>query len=245
MLRLICTPKVIEYPQKWADIPHGVEYQHALKTQIDPWLTKIFGFHLLKLGQLSIDLDTKKCVIHHQINMANSGEKLHVQADYHQLPLANKSIDGCLLTHLLPYDPNPYQLLREVDRVLVDDGWLVMSGFNLLSLLGVGKIIPILRSRQPYSSYMFTELRLLDWLALLNYEILHHGCFQVLPWNSWGERFLSTHIPAVGCLNLIVARKRTIPLSLNPLQQYKLRFNWSKKVMGTARTYESHGDNSE
>lgn len=236
MISLIRTPRIIGYPQKWQDIPHGVEYQQALQTQLNPWLAKLFGFHLLKLGQLSIDIDTQKCAISHQINMANGGENLHVQADYHQLPLAEKSIDACLLTHLLPYNDNPYQLLREVDRVLIDDGWLLMSSFNLFSLLGAGKMIPLLRSRPPYSSYMYSELRLLDWLALLNYEILHHRCFRVLPWNSFSENFFSTHIPAVGCLNLIVARKRTIPLTLNPLKNYRLKLSWGKKVLGTART---------
>jgi hypothetical protein len=25
---------------------------------------------------------------------------------------------------------DPHRLLREVDRVLIDDGWLILSGFN-------------------------------------------------------------------------------------------------------------------
>jgi SAM-dependent methyltransferase len=245
LLRLIRTPKIIHHPQKWTDIPRGSCYQQTLQAQLNPWLTKIFGYHLLKLGQLSIDIDTQKCAVHHHINMANSGDNLHVQADYHHLPLANKSIDACLLAHLLPYDNNPYRLLREIDRVLVDDGWLVISGFNLLSLMGLSKLVPVLRSRQPYSSYMYAELRLLDWLTLLNYEILHHGCFQVLPWNSISEKFLTAHIPAVGCLNMIIARKRTVPLTLTPLKQYQLKLNWGKKVMGTARTCERHSGDSE
>lgn len=240
MPRLIQTAQIDEYPQKWTDLPHGADYQSALQEQIDPWLAKIFGFHLLKLGQLSIELDTNRCSIHHQINMANGGQNLHVQADYQRLPLANKTIDACMLAHLLTFEHNPYQTLREVDRVLVDDGWLILSGFNLLSLLGLGKMVPVLKSRLPYSSNMFTELRLLDWLALLNYEVLYHSNFQVLPKHSAVESFLTTHFPVLGCMNVIVARKRTVPLTLDPLQKHKLRLHFGKKITGTVNTYERY-----
>jgi len=238
MLRLIQTDQIDEYPQQWIDLPHGADYQQALQKQIDPWLTKIFGFHLLKLGQLSIELDTQRCPIHHQINMANAGQNLHVRADHQHLPLAHKTIDACLLAHLLPFEHNPYQILREVDRILVDDGWLILSSFNLFSVLGLGKLVPVLKSTLPYSSNMFTELRLLDWLALLNYEVLYHSNFQVLPKHSHIESFLTTHFPVLGCLNVIIARKRTIPLTLDPLQKHKLRLHFGRKITGTVNTYD-------
>ncbi|MEM8266510.1 SAM-dependent methyltransferase, partial [Morganella morganii] len=49
----------------------------------------------------------------------------------------------------------------------IDDGWLVIRSFNPFSLLGLGKLVPGLRRRQPYVSRMFTQMRLLDWLSLL------------------------------------------------------------------------------
>ena len=63
----------------------------------------------------------------------------------------------------------------------------------------------------------------LDWLALLNFEVLHYGRYQVLPWSRHGGKLLSTHLPALGCLQLIVARKRTIPLTLNPMKSGKAK----------------------
>ena len=62
-----------------------------------------------------------------------------------------------------------------------------------------------------------------DWLALLNFEVLHYGRYQVLPWSRHGGKLLSTHLPALGCLQLIVARKRTIPLTLNPMKSGKAK----------------------
>ena len=53
-----------------------------------------------------------------------------------QLPFLDKSADVCVLAHNLGYSSDPHRLLREADRVLIEDGWLIISGFNPLSLLG-------------------------------------------------------------------------------------------------------------
>ncbi len=50
-------------------------------------------------------------------------------------------------------------------------------------------------------------MRQLDWLSLLNFEVLHASRFHVLPWNKRGGKLLNAHIPALGCLQLIVARE--------------------------------------
>lgn len=62
-------------------------------------------------------------------------------------------------------------------------------------------------------------MRQFDWLSLLNFEVLHYSRFRVLPWTKQGGKLLSSHLPALGCMQLIVARKRTIPLTLNPMKQ--------------------------
>ena len=104
-----------------------------------------------------------------------------MQADPLHLPFADKSVDVCLLAHTLPWCTDPHRLLREADRVLIDDGWLVISGFNPISLMGLRKLVPVLRKTSPYNSRMFTLMRQLDWLSLLNFEVLHASRFHVLP----------------------------------------------------------------
>ncbi|CDL40761.1 FIG005121: SAM-dependent methyltransferase [Citrobacter freundii] len=47
---------------------------------------------------------------------------------------------------------------------------------------------------------------------------------------------LSTHIPALGCLQLVVARKRTIPLTLNPMKQNKSKTP-IRHAVGATRQY--------
>lgn len=228
--------KTIDAPVSWDDIPCGGYYRQALEQGLKPWWPKLFGFHLLKIGALSADLDTGDCAISHQVNVGLEGECFQVIADPYQLPFANKSADACLLAHTLSYTGDPHRLLREVDRVLIDDGWLVITTFNLVSMLGLGKICPVLFHRQPYRSRMYTQMLLLNWLRGLNFEVLHRTQLQVLPCRRQGGKLLSTHFPAIGCLSVNVARKRTFPLSLMPLKNSTPSRGLRRPVNATTRS---------
>lgn len=213
------TSRTLVAPGGWDDLPKGEYYREALERELKPWLAKLYGFHLLKIGNLSAGINTESCAISHQVNVSLGGAPIQVRADPLHLPFAEKSVDACLLAHTLPWCSDPHRLLQEVDRVLIDDGWLVMSGFNPISLLGLGKAVPLVRRSPVIRSRMFTLMRQLDWLSLLNFEVLHYSRFRVLPWSKQGGKLLSTHLPALGCMQLIIARKRTIPLTLNPMKQ--------------------------
>lgn len=213
------TPRTFVAPASWDDLPKGAHYREALEKELKPWLAKMYGFHLLKIGNLSAEINVESCAISHQVNVSLAGDPAQVRADPLHLPFAGKSVDACLLAHTLPWCPDPHRLLQEVDRVLIDDGWLVLSGFNPISLLGISKAVPFARRSPAVKSRMFTLMRQFDWLSLLNFEVLHYSRFRVLPWTKQGGKLLSTHLPALGCMQLVVARKRTIPLTLNPMKQ--------------------------
>lgn len=231
-------PENLTSPHHWGQLPWGEYYREALEKQLQPWFAKMFGFHLLKIGNLSAEIDTSGCAISHQVNVAKEGERLQVNADPLHLPFASKSIDACLLAHTLPWCEDPHGLLREADRVLIDDGWLIISSFNPVSLLGLGKGVPFLRKRSPYNSRMFTPIRQFDWLSLLNFEVMYQRGFQVLPWQKQGGKMLSTHLPALGCMHVIVARKRTLPLTLNPLKNRKAK-SPIRSAVGATRQYSA------
>ncbi|WP_052284353.1 class I SAM-dependent methyltransferase [Kluyvera genomosp. 1] len=229
-------PQTVSAPVSWAQMPWGEYYREAIDRQLKPWLGKLYGFHLLKVGNLSAEINTEACAISHQVNISLEGSPIQVMADPLHLPFAEKSVDACLLSHTLPWCSDPHRLLREADRVLIDDGWLIISSFNPVSLMGLRKLVPVLRKSVPYNSRMFTLTRQLDWLSLLNFEVLHQSQFQVLPWAKQGGALLGTHLPALGCLQLIVARKRTIPLTLNPMRQNKAKSRIQQAV-GATRQY--------
>lgn len=236
------TRHIRHVPHSWEEMPWGDYYRDALTRHLQPCLDRLYGFHLLKIGQLSAEIDTEHCAISHQVNVGLTGDNLQVIADPGSLPFEGKSVDACLLAHSLAWSSDPHRILREVDRVLIDDGWMIISGFNLFSVLGMGKLIPGLRQRVPWNSRMFTQTRLIDWLSLLNYEVVQRTRFQVLPWNKQGGKVISTHFPALGCLSIIVARKRTFPLIMNPAKKAAANRRLSPAVGATSRIRQRHQD---
>ena len=177
-------PQTVVAPDCWGDLPWGELYRKALERQLNPWFTKMYGFHLLKIGNLSAEINCEACAVSHQVNVSAQGMPVQVQADPLHLPFADKSVDVCLLAHTLPWCTDPHRLLREADRVLIDDGWLVISGFNPISLMGLRKLVPVLRKTSPYNSRMFTLMRQLDWLSLLKSRIL------LQAYNNWLTPYL-------------------------------------------------------
>lgn len=51
-------------------MPWGEYYRESLERQMKPWLAKLYGFHLLKIGNLSAEINTEACAISHQVNVS-------------------------------------------------------------------------------------------------------------------------------------------------------------------------------
>ncbi len=88
-----------------------------------------------------------------------------------QLPVVSDCIDAALLPHTLEFAPDPYAILREVDRVLVGEGQLLVLGFRPWSLWGM-------RARWSRAGFppgmrrVLSERLLREWLVLLGYEVV-------------------------------------------------------------------------
>lgn len=229
-------PKNIDYPLSWQDVSQGPYFKRIINSAIEPWLEVMFGSRMLKLGHLSIDMDTHHCGINYQINMASTPGEIDLQADYERLPFRNDSIDACMLIHLLPYAKNPHQILREADRVLTEDGWIIMSSYNLFSLKGMGKACACFKHQPYYSGCVFSKFRLYDWFTLLNYEVMDFKQIAVLPWNSRYNKSLNRYFSSFGCINLILAKKKTVPLIFNPLRNRHFKLDFGRKVVGVTKT---------
>jgi SAM-dependent methyltransferase len=87
------------------------------------------------------------------------------------LPLPNNSIDAMVLHHALEISADPRSGLREAARVLVPGGRLVICAFNPLSLWGARCLYGRLGQDTFGRLRLVTTFRLLDWLALLGFEL--------------------------------------------------------------------------
>lgn len=151
------------------------------------------------------------------------------------LPISSDCVDAVLLPHTLEFAADPYAIVREVDRVLVGEGQLIVLGFRPWSLWG-------LRARASRAGFppgmrrVLPERRLRDWLVLLGYEVVSERAYLYCsPWSSGlsaGEgtgRILRRGItyPLPGSAYLLKARKRVY--TLTPVRP---RFREKPAVLG-------------
>ncbi|PMH41079.1 SAM-dependent methyltransferase [Vibrio sp. 10N.286.49.B3] len=210
--------KKIAAPYTWVQLSNGERISESIQMRLDEWSPKLFGYHMLKLGGLSCELATHMCNIQHQVRVDDSNPLHNVIANSYQLPFLEKSFDAVILAHQLDYCDDPHRLLREVDRVMMDDGYLVISGFNPISLLGLSSFLPWRKKNLPWSGRMFTPSRVKDWLGVLNYEIVDCDCYGLFPMTRyltlgmWVENLFGHWGSSFGSTYFIVARKRTYPL---------------------------------
>ncbi|WP_448212127.1 methyltransferase domain-containing protein [Colwellia sp. MEBiC06753] len=212
-------------PQQWQELPMGSTICQTINQAIAPWCSKFFGYHLLKIGALSSAIDCSQSPIKHQVNVSHCRELSSVIADIDDLPFIEHSVDVCILGHALEFTTDPHHVLREASRVLIPNGYMVITGYNPFSFAGLNKLMPYRRKQSPWREQFFTPMRVKDWLALMGYEVLDDNrlLFSMLSGrdegkksgklNGYWQRFAGSYLPALGSIYVIVAKKRVHPLT--------------------------------
>jgi SAM-dependent methyltransferase len=120
---------------------------------------------------------------------------------------------------VLEFADEPHQVLREVDRVLVPEGQLVVTGFNPASLWGARQSVCRLGASPflPRAGQFIGLPRIKDWLKLLSFEVNRgrFGCY--VPWvrtDKWLQRWAFLEKvgdrwwPVLGSVYVLTAIKR-------------------------------------
>lgn len=138
----------------------------------------LFGYQLVQLGSLGPGQDfLASCPIrqHTVVDVGGADKPGQLRASPEALPIACDSIDAVLLPHTLDFAADPHQVLREVDRILIPEGRLLITGFNPWSLWGLWRLLRRLfnRDRQetPWCGHFLSYSRLQDWLTLMGFDI--------------------------------------------------------------------------
>jgi len=155
--------------QEWFESPLGQYLLEKEQAYLDDVTPDIFGFHALQVGLPDVDL-LRESRIAHRMRIAAAG-KPEVYAKCHELPFETQSIDLAVLPHVLEFSAEPHEILREVDRVMMPEGRLVILGFNPWSLWGMRSAIGFSRDQFPWKGRFVSLLRVKDWLALLGFDV--------------------------------------------------------------------------
>ncbi len=154
----------------WFGTPLGQYLLAREHEYFDRVVADIFGFNALQCGLAQIDL-LRASRITSRWCVGASGP-IALQADFTDLPIAANSVDLVVLPHVLEFSADPHQILREVVRILVPEGQVVISGFNPWSLLGMKRLIPRARGQMPWCGHFIQLPRLKDWLSLLSLDVI-------------------------------------------------------------------------
>lgn len=160
----------------WLQTPQGQYVLAWEQARLDEALADIFGFNALQLGLPQRNFLQSNRIPLRQILGQEPGVDL--RCDFRQLPVASQSVDLIVLPHVLEFYPDPHQILREVERVLIPEGRLFILGFNPFSLWGLRRHLPRCPTGFPWNGQYLSILRLKDWLTLLNFE-LDRGAFGI------------------------------------------------------------------
>ncbi|GHU03916.1 hypothetical protein AGMMS49960_18930 [Betaproteobacteria bacterium] len=125
---------------EWLQTPLGRYVVDWEQTQLDALLVDIFGYNALQLGLGSENLLRANRMPYQLVAgepVAGDLGRVAVMTKEDALPFASASLDLVVLAHVLEFAANPHQVLREVERVLVAEGSVVIAGFNPFSLWGL------------------------------------------------------------------------------------------------------------
>jgi SAM-dependent methyltransferase len=148
--------------------------------------------------------------------------------DFSALPFPAASLDLVVMPHSLELSMDAHATLREVERVLVPQGRVLICGFNPVGLWALRQARSRLwesltGGRWPGQGYLpvageyIGYWRLRDWLRLLDFEveIVRFGCYvpavsspSWLQRFAWMERLGPRWWPIFGSSYLVVAVKR-------------------------------------
>ncbi len=174
----------------WLSTPQGAYVLDWELAQFDSAVDDVFGFRAVQVGLPEIDFLRQNRIGHRFTLALEPGAAL--AADPLQLPLASQSVDLVALPHVLEGHHNPHDVLREVERVLMPEGQVVISGFNTASLWRVRQMFSSRGNGAPWDAKFIGLLRLREWLRVLGFELNggKFGCYAPPFRNQvWLERF--------------------------------------------------------
>ncbi len=211
----------------WLQSPAGRYFTSREQAWIDQVMPDLFGFRAVQLGTRMVD-GLKASRIPHKayVHEAWAGNQPDAPgnampdcfAEFEELPFESQSLDMIVLPHVLEFSDDPHQLLREVERVLMPEGRVVITGFNPMSLWGLRHVMFKRWAKVwPNGCAPIHLSRLKDWLKLLSFEpeFGRFGCYRFPAFTAPGlarmgfmEHAGDRWWPVCGAVYFICAVKR-------------------------------------
>lgn len=220
--------------RQWFETPPGRYLLVWEQARLDQAVADIFGYHALQLGLPELHGLRANRMPHQWLAVptpgAGAGPQTALVTDFSALPFSENSLDLVVLPHALELNADPHATLREVERVLVPEGRVIICGLNPTSLWGLRQRRAHLYRRLGFGQLYLPDAgefigywRLRDWLRLLSFEVesSQFGCYRPAlstdKWLSryeWMDRAGDRWWPIFGAAYFMVAVKRVRGMKL-------------------------------
>ena len=176
----------------------------------------VFGYHALQLGMPHLKALAANRMPHRWLALREPSADVPsaLLTDFHALPFPDACLDLVVLPHALESDRNPHGVLREVARVLVPGGRVVITGLNPTSLWPWHTTA---QAEAAADEHKMGYWRVRDWLRLLDFEVVQgeFGMFRpplaspvwLQRW-SWLDRWGPRTMPMLGAVYAVTGIKQ-------------------------------------
>lgn len=170
------------------------------QAQADALLADVFGYHALQMGWPALH-GLRSNRMPHRWTVCTEFETMYpagacaldrapdfdVCFDSRAWPWRADSLDLVVLPHALERSSDPHACLREVERVLIPEGQLLITGLNPMSFWGwqYERAHEKTAKANGLASGLIGYRRLRDWLRLLGFEV------QISRFAGWTPAFAS------------------------------------------------------
>ncbi|WP_024298946.1 class I SAM-dependent methyltransferase [Methylomicrobium lacus] len=176
---------------------------------------------ILQIGALGWETELIDCTLYKYYTVLDArglGDPAvkKIRAEASCLPLQCDSVDMIILPHFLEFDPCCLRTMREVERVLKPEGTLVVVNFNPWSLRIRYEYLWERQKHDAWSGHFISRTRVIDWLKLLNFEVILFTEFNAKSVRSTHGKFMDNCYSLSASAYAIKAIKRRyniIPLT--------------------------------
>lgn len=162
----------------WFETELGRAVLTAEQHLLERCLTDCFGYYLLQLGidsdqSFFHDCRIQRCfkagpILPQRLTERSSA---FVQCNFEELPFESDSLDVVVAHHVAEFSSDPHAMLRELYRVMVPEGRIILVGFNPWSLFGMRMALGRWTGAGMWHNHWLSVSRMQDWLQLLGFAV--------------------------------------------------------------------------
>lgn len=211
------------------ETPQGKLLQQLEETYLKRSITVSCKQTVLQIGALGWENNFIDCSLYQKYSILDSkaqgcDDAVKICGKSYLLPIQSETVDLVIIPHLLEFDENRFQTMREIERVLKPEGEVIIINFNPLNLGVRLQFLWNKKLSKTWQGYFINRSRVADWLKLLNFEIKTTAEFTIDSILSTPESFKFGKRTCFSMAYAVRAIKRRYTLiPLTPITEKKSR----------------------